>query len=117
MPDDIEFEPEAPPDSSAPTEEARKELLQFNSKEPKPNSALIPLWKNGHLTFNPENSVAIFALVTFFGLLVALIMVSIIGAFVAQDASWLDTIMGALGHGISLVIGAIVGGAVVKSNE
>jgi len=116
MADDVEFEPEAPPESSSPSDVTQKELSQFNKREPKPNSALVPLWRNGHLTFNPENSVAIFALLTLIGLLTVLVIVSIVGAFVG-DAAWLDTIMGALGHGISLVIGAIVGGAVVKANE
>lgn len=113
MPDDVEFEPaeESPPEE--PTPIAERELAQFKG-ELKPNTAVIPLWKHGHISFNPESSVSVFALIALCLLLLTVLLQTFIGIWIAKDADWMTTMANALGHAITGVVGAIVGSSVAK---
>lgn len=112
--DEVEFEPES--GSAAPNDLSDKEVRQFSGGKIKPNTFVLPLWKGGHVSFNPESSVSIFALISLFFLLVCLILVALVGAIVG-NASWLDNIMTALGHAIAAVVGAIVGSSAIKKSN
>ncbi|MEY9717908.1 hypothetical protein ABIA22_000398 [Sinorhizobium fredii] len=114
MADEFEFEPEeAPP--GPPSTRAEDEVKQFGSQPPKPNTVIIPLWKNGHLSFNPESSVSVFALMALVLLLVTVLISTTIGIWVG-DVEWMSSLANALGHAITGVVGAIVGSSVGKKD-
>lgn len=107
----IEFSPEDAPVSDQASETALKEQKVIESGIRPPNSISIPLWKNGHLTFNPNSYVPIFSLVALILLLVTILAVLVIGIWTPSDAEWMDKITSALGYGVTGIIGAMVGSA------
>lgn len=110
------FTPEEPP-SSAPSDLAKKELEAFGtSANIKPNSIIIPLWGTGHISFNPDGSVSIFAAISLLLLLIFAVLMALVGIW-AGEANWLNTIFTALGHAITGVVGAIVGSSVASSKD
>jgi hypothetical protein len=115
MVDDVEFEAEEAPEGPL-SSRAKEEVQQFQRQLPKPNTAVIPLWKNGHLSFNPESSVSIFALIALVLLLVTVLLSTAIGIGVG-DTQWMAALANALGHAITGVVGAIVGASVVKKDS
>ena len=58
MSDDVEFEVETPksPETSAL---AQREGADFAAVSQAPNTACIPLWHGGYITFNPDSSIPV----------------------------------------------------------
>lgn len=107
---DTEFEAEAEqPPPTTYDDMAEREQAAFEGGRA-PNTAKIPLWKNGFINFNPGSHVSVFALISLVLLLVAFVLIALIGIFI-PDGSWLERATSALGYGITAVIGAIVGSA------
>lgn len=71
------------------------------------------LWKGGYISFNPTDSVSIFALLALVLLLLGSLVVVSIGLGIG-DMGWMDRLTTALGHAITGVVGAIVGSAATK---
>ncbi|KPH09111.1 hypothetical protein CO657_19805 [Rhizobium acidisoli] len=115
MSDDIEFEVEEAP-AGPLSARAEQEAQQFQRQPPKPNTAMIPLWKNGHLAFNPESSVSIFALIALVLLLLTVLISTFVGIWVG-DTQWMAALANALGHAVTGVVGAIVGSSVAKKSN
>lgn len=114
--DDVVFKAETPPASSEAGKLAELEVKTFGRKGPKENAVVIPLWKGGYISFNPKDSVSIFALLALVLLLIVGCVVTAIGIWVG-NASWMDTLTTALGHAITGVVGAIVGSAASKDKS
>lgn len=113
--DDLpEFEADQPA-SNAPSPQAQHEEKVFGKQPPKPNTVLIKLWGGGHVSFNPESSVPIFAVMALVLLLISVPIVVLVG-LAGGDTTWMNSIMTAIGHAITAVIGAIVGSA-IKGKE
>ncbi|MGI0527310.1 hypothetical protein [Rhizobium giardinii] len=115
MSDEIEFEIEEAPEGPL-SAMAEQEAQQFQKQPPKPNTAILPLWKNGHLSFNPESSVSIFALIALVLLLLTVLISTLIGIWVG-DTQWMAALATALGHAVTGVVGAIVGSSVAKKSD
>lgn len=116
MTDDIEFEPEKPSSSDGVGERAKREQ-KFIESPPKPNTVMLKLWKGGHLTFNPETHVPIFAIVALVVLLVSALVIAIVGIWIPANAIWMDKLFTAIGYAITAIVGAIVGAAVSDKKE
>jgi hypothetical protein len=116
MPNEVEFEPAAEQPPEQPSPDAQREVEQFKHGV-KPNTAVIPLWKNGHISFNPESSVSVFALIALCLLLLTVLIQTFIGIWVAHTADWMASLATALGHAITGVVGAIVGSSVAKKDK
>ena len=114
--DDVIFEPEGGEPPSVPSDKTQGEIASFGKGEPKSNTMYVQLWGKGYLSFNPDNSVSVFALISLVLLLVVLIIVSIVGAFV-DDPTWLEKLVTGLSLAISAVIGAIVGSASSRAKK
>ncbi|WP_394154425.1 hypothetical protein [Loktanella salsilacus] len=113
--EEIDFEPADVGAGSSPVggDLAEKEAEQFG-KKPEKNTVVIPLWKGGYVSFNPNESVPIFALLALILLLGVVILLSFIGIWLTES-SWVESLATALGHAITGVVGAIVGSAATKS--
>lgn len=107
------FEEEPIPNSAMSADLAELEVKTFGRKGPKDNAVVIPLWKGGYISFNPKDSVAIFALLALVLLLVVGVLVTLVGLGIG-DVGWMETLTNALGHAITGVVGAIVGSAATK---
>jgi len=109
---DVEFlEPEdAVSDSTLQMAKQEQELF---GKNPQKNTVVIPLWHGGYISFNPKDSVSIFAILALVLLVLSVVITTFVGIF-AGDVSWLNTIFTAIGHAITGVVGAIVGSAASK---
>jgi hypothetical protein len=87
------------------------EVQQFGKGSVEPNSAHLPLWKNGYINFTPENSVAMFALLALGIVSVLCIILGMIAVF-SSNSIWSDKIFTALGSAITTIVGAIIGASV-----
>ena len=113
---DVVFKAETPPASSEAGNLAELEVKTFGRRGPKENAVVIPLWKGGYISFNPKDSVSIFALLALVLLLVVSFLVTLIGLGIG-DVGWMETLTVALGHAITGVVGAIVGSAASKDKS
>lgn len=95
---------------------ARKEQELF-SKPPKPNSIHIRLWKDGYITFNPDNHVPVFAFLALIVITLLSLAIAIVGIWLPADAIWMDRLYTALGHAIAAIIGAMVGSAITSKKD
>lgn len=115
-PDEVGFKP--PPGPTLPVvpdDLAAKEAGVFAGQ--KENAVCIPLWRGGYINFNPKDSVSIFALLSLVLLLSVAILITIFGIWISADATeWMTSLVVALGHAITGVVGAIVGSAAAKKD-
>lgn len=115
MSDDIEFEIDAA--AKGPivgSDLARKEQAQIE-QPPKPNSIVISLWGKSHISFEPENSVQIFAILALVLLAVTCTIVAICSIFAQPNASWPEKALTVLGSVIASIVGAMVGSSATSS--
>jgi|GEM_PF-6147845 len=100
------------PDDKAGSDELAKKEQKIFSSPIKPNTIIIPLWKSGHVSFNPDSSVHIFAVIALVIIMTGLVILSIIGPFLSASLKWLEIIMTAGGHAITAIVGALIGATI-----
>lgn len=117
MSDDVDFDPvvEEPPKS--PSKRAIDEERSLGAPIMKPNTIVLPMWRKGHVSFEPESGVQIFAILALVMVLLTMALLGLIGIFVDGAATWLDKAFTALGNVISAVVGAMVGSSVSKTRR
>jgi hypothetical protein len=115
MTDQVQFTPDSNKPPEYASEKARNEQAAFfQEPERKPNSIVIKLWKDGHLTFEPDSGVQIFAILALVLLSLTVVAVSAIGIWTSADATWPEKAMTSIGNAISAIVGAMVGSAVTS---
>ena len=77
---------------------------------------MIRLWRGGYISFNPEDSVPIFAFLALI-LLLGVVIITVIAGIWISETGWMDRLTTALGHAITAVIGAIVGSSAAKATS
>jgi len=99
-----------PPLGGAKAEQEEETFAHAAEKNAEKNTAVIPLWKGGYISFNPEDSVSVFALLALILLVFGCVAVTFIGILLG-DPAWLEPLTTALGYAITGVVGAILGSA------
>jgi hypothetical protein len=110
---DFAAEPQTPPKQVSDI--AKREQAVIEAPPVAPNSVLIKLWGGGHISFAPDSSATMFAIIALILLLIAILLFSCIGLFVQPTATWADKLSGSLGNGISAIVGAIFGASATGS--
>lgn len=117
MSDDIEFSVDQTASSlSEPSELAKKEQEKIEMAL-KPNSIVLKLWNGGHVSFEPESPVQIFAMLALITLSGTCMVVAIVGIFTPQEAMWPEKAFTVLGGAISAIVGAMVGSAATSVRQ
>ena len=111
MGDEVVFEADKPPTGS-PSANAIKEEKSFDAPVPKPNTVRIPLGKTGHITFEPDSAVPIFAIVALMLLILIFLIVVIAALAFNSQAGWIEKAITGLISLMSTIVGAMVGGNV-----
>ena len=110
-----EFDLDQPPNDESSLDGLAKKEHEVFSFNIKPNTIIIPLWKRGHISFDPDSGIHIFAVIALILIMVSLIALSIVGYFYSTSLKWLEIIMTAGGHAITAIVGALIG-AKLKGN-
>lgn len=88
MSDDVEFSIDAKASLSTGDSVLAKQEQALIEQPPKPNSIVIKLWNDSHVSFEPENSVQIFSILALGMLALTCILIGLFGIFVHHQATW-----------------------------